>query len=412
MPVQMPGQPGAYGAPTNGAPTNGAAGNGAAPYGNGAPQYGQPGMPPPPPGWRPGMPVYGMPGQAGAVATAPTRWARTADAPPTLSERAYDSIVRLRQIFQIPTLKRVILGEAILFASFSGLFSFATSFIAETYFDNPATEDDTEGSAKASLLVAGVSTPFIAAGAVIGSYIDRKYSQQDPALRIRVGVIALLVGAVAIAGYIVSDPIQLRLGFFYIFAGVNIIAVSNLAAATADSIPARIRGSGFAILQVCLAAGGSFGPLVVGLGSALGGEDKRWGFAALFIPLLIGAAVVWTARSTYPTDAAQVVSEAAGGPPRTDPLEGSSTNSNAIKSAVAGFCCVLTFIVSFIVPIVALIGLVFGFRALNEIKARPQYGRGLALTGIYLSAILGGLGVVRLIISIITGDFGPPGGDE
>ncbi len=69
----------------------------------------------------------------------------------------------------------------------------------------------------------------------------------------------------------------------------------------------------FAILQMCLALGSAFGPAIVGIGSAVGGDDLRWGFLCLIVPLLVGAAIVSGARKTYRADADRVL-RPAGGP--------------------------------------------------------------------------------------------------
>jgi MFS family permease len=294
-----------------------------------------------------------------------------------------DLLRRLRQIFQIPTVRLLVLGEAVLFASFSGIFSFATTFFAREYFDDPATED-TE-TAYAGTLVSVGSIPCILLGAYIASKLDEKYTRKDPALRIRIAFFALLIGAAAIGLFILSEPLAVRFFFFFVFAGVNIIAVANLAAAVADVIPARIRGSGFAILQVCLAIGGSFGPIIVGFGSGADGNNVEFGYSLLLIPLLVGAYLVGQARVTYPKDVAAVVLEEAGGPPRVDPLAGRGTNRLAAVSVLCGFGCILLIPLA---PVIGLIGIVTGSQALKQIRTYPQYGRGMALVGIWLSSIL------------------------
>jgi MFS-type transporter involved in bile tolerance (Atg22 family) len=110
------------------------------------------------------------------------------------------------------------------------------------------------------------------------------------------------------------QPLALRLTFFLLFAGLNIIAVSNLAAAVADVVPAEVRGSGFAIVQFVLTIGSAFGPAIIGICSALAGDDLRVGFAALIVPLLLGCFVVWRAKATYLKDLESTIAAAADGP--------------------------------------------------------------------------------------------------
>jgi hypothetical protein len=112
--------------------------------------------------------------------------------------------------------------------------------------------------------------------------------------------------------FVLVPNIAVQVLTFLIFAGVNIIAVSNLSAAIADTLPARFRGSGFSAFQFLLAFGSAFGAAIVGIGSALAGDDLRVGFAALLIPLLAGVIVVARARFTYVDDAKAVMAEAGG----------------------------------------------------------------------------------------------------
>lgn len=252
---------------------------------------------------------------------------------------------RVRQVFANSTVRKLVLGQAVVTAAFAGLFAFATSFFARFYFDDKNTVKNPDGDevtvvggltdqlkdlgwtayidpdaiGQAGLLVAGLSIPSIALGLWAVNRIDATMAAGRPALRVTAATTALLVGSVLLILFAVSSPIVLRFLFFLSFAAVIIVAVSNLGAATADVIPARLRGSGFAVLQMCMALGGAFGPALIGIGSGAADDDLRYGFALLVIPLLIGAAVLWTARRTYPDDAAAVVRETAqmGGAPPT-----------------------------------------------------------------------------------------------
>jgi hypothetical protein len=90
---------------------------------------------------------------------------------------------------------------------------------------------------------------------------------------------------------------------------------------------------------------------------------------------------------------------AAVAPAVSTPVPGTGpTNSMAVASFVMGivscFCCIGVFNV---------LGLVFGFMALSQIKARPeQGGKALAIAGIVLSAI-------GLVISWVGASFGLAG---
>jgi MFS family permease len=285
-------------------------------------------------------PIRGVGDKISAIGEG-TASADSAVTPPRPVERI-KLTTRVRQVFASSTVRKLVLGQAIVTAAFAGLFAFATSFFARFYFDDKDTLKNADGVevtvpggltdalkdagytqyidadaiGLAGVLGAGLSIPAILFGVWVVNQIDARYqSPSRPALRVIVATLSLLIGSVLLIGFAASSPIGLRFFFFLTFAAVIIIAVSNLGAATADVIPARLRGSGFAVLQMCMALGGAFGPALIGIGSAAAGDDLRYGFVLLVIPLLIGAAVLWTARKTYPADAEQVVREAVGGPP-------------------------------------------------------------------------------------------------
>ena len=165
-----------------------------------------------------------------------------------------------------------------------------------------------EGQALAGGLVAGLSVISIGLFSVISARIDTKLGAKFPTLRVTIAFLAIVLSTVSVALFIVSSALPVRLFFFLVFAGVNIIAVSNLSAAIADVLPARLRGAGFSVFQLLVGIGSSVGALSVGVVSALYGNDLRYGFAALLVPLLVGNLVVLLARSSYVKDANLVLS--------------------------------------------------------------------------------------------------------
>ncbi|SRR6266566_5038573 len=70
------------------------------------------------------------------------------------------------------------------------------------------------------------------------------------------------------------------------------------------------------------------------------------------------------------------------GPARRNPL------------AIASLCCGIGQIL--LSPIAGIAGLILGIIALNQIKARGESGRGMALAGVILSSI--GIGLLILVI--------------
>jgi MFS family permease len=233
-----------------------------------------------------------------------------------------------RKVFRIKTVRRLVFGQTVLYAAFAGFFAFGTLFFARVYFTEERVFSVTgsvivpgEAQAAAGLLIAGLSILAIGTGAVIAAKVDDRYAKTRPALRVSAAVSALLVGFLALLVFVSVDSLPVRVVSFLIFSGVNIIAVSNLSAAIADTLPARLRGTGFSAFQFLLAFGSAFGAAIVGIFSSLFGDDLRFGFAALLVPLAIGVFVVFRARASYLSDAEAVLEEVAavGGVPPTEP---------------------------------------------------------------------------------------------
>jgi hypothetical protein len=81
--------------------------------------------------------------------------------------------------------------------------------------------------------------------------------------------------------------------------------------------------------------------------------------------------------------------------PRPGPGQGVGTNGMAVASLVCslfGWLCLIG-------PI---LGLIFGFLALGQIKQSGQGGRGMAIAGIVIGAVaiavITGLGILRLVV--------------
>jgi MFS family permease len=244
------------------------------------------------------------------------------DAPPPGATGEVNTLgvwATFREVFRIKTVRRLVFGQTVLFAGFAGFFAFGTLYFARDYFQTELLFSTSgqpivsgEAQAAAGILVAGLSIFAIGGSAVLAAKIDERYAPSRPTLRVTAAVTALIAGFVSLLVFVLVPNIAVQVLTFLICAGVNIIAVSNLSAAIADTLPARFRGSGFSAFQFLLAFGSAFGAAIVGIGSALAGDDLRVGFAALLIPLLAGVIVVARARFTYVDDAKAVMAEAGG----------------------------------------------------------------------------------------------------
>lgn len=274
--------------------------------------------PPPPPAAGPSAPPH--PTVMDEVLSQGEFGPASMDAPPPVEPETVNTLgvwATFRKVFRIKTVRRLVLGQTVLFAAFAGFFAFGTLYFAREYFTTKllfATNGQPivpgEAQAQAGILVAGLSIFAIGGGAVVAARIDDRFAPTRPTIRVGAAVVALITGFFVLLTFVLVPNLAVQVAAFLIFASVNIIAVSNLSAAIADTLPARLRGSGFSAFQFLLAFGSATGAALVGIGSALAGDDLSVGFATLLVPLAIGAFVVARARSTYLGDAEVVLAEA------------------------------------------------------------------------------------------------------
>ncbi len=210
---------------------------------------------------------------------------------------------RLRIVLRIRTLRILVLAQALLFFGFGGLFSFAAA-----YFDRTGGLDE----ASAAALSGSVGLVGILVGGFLGGVLGDRYHGVRPGWRLTLSGFALLVSAACVAGLVLIPVLGVQLALLAAACAANIMAIANLGAATADVLPAALRGSGFAVVQAIVQIGSGFGPILVGVVSTLAGEQLGWGFAALLPFLVLGSLVVLRARTSYEVDREAVLEEAAG----------------------------------------------------------------------------------------------------
>ena len=224
-------------------------------------------------------------------------------APATESKERIGWTDRLRVVLRIRTLRILVLAQALLFFGFAGLFSFVAA-----YFDRTSSLDE----AGAAAVSGSVGLVGIMVGGFLGGYLGDRYHDVRPGWRLTLSGFSLLVSAACVAALVLTPSLGLQMAMLAVSCAATIMAIANLGAATADVLPATLRGSGFAVVQAIVQIGSGFGPILVGVVSALAGEQLGWGFAALLPFLALGAIVVLRARSSYEIDRATVLSEAAG----------------------------------------------------------------------------------------------------
>jgi MFS family permease len=256
--------------------------------------------------------------------------------------------LRTKEVLAIRTLRWIIIGQALLFAGFAGLFSFAATFFYRV-------QNLPEGAAAG--ISGGIGLIGLLVGGAVASRIGDRHHGQRPGWRIFVAAVALCIASVSVLLFTLIPVLPIQILLYLLVNLANIIALANLGSAQADVIPARLRGTGFATAQFLVTVGSSFGALIVGGVSAyvISGRtdvtqnqvndakravknakdagasqavidqlqhvyDKldavfgpaqaigiRWGVGALFIVLIIGAVTIFRARATYDADAARVI---------------------------------------------------------------------------------------------------------
>ena len=242
-------------------------------------------------------------------------------------------IEALRETLRIPTVRAITIGQAFLFAGASGLFSFATTFFFRVHRDSGL-------SAGAAAGIAGtVGLVGLIVGGTLASRIGDRHHGVRPGWRVTTAAWTLFVSALVVPVFAFSGNLPLQITCFLILNLGNIIALSNLGAATLDVIPASKRGVGFAALQFMVTIGAACGGLVIGAVSGFvvsrqtsvtqsaldAAEDSNqpqavidalqssfwsaqeagieWGVGALTILFLLGGLLTFRARATYEADA-------------------------------------------------------------------------------------------------------------
>ena len=203
-------------------------------------------------------------------------------------------LARVRDTLRIPTVRSLYLGLTVAFLGFNGI-----AFWLPTYFER--THDLTEGAAAgitaAAALIAGLG------GSITGGILGDRRERRGVGGRIDIVVVSLGVGGLLLLAALAITPLALQVVLITAAAFVLSLSFPNFAAATADVLPARTRGTGFALFTFLLTLGGALGPLVVGAVSDVT-DSLGLALAIAVLPTLPGAIVVTRARATVAGDAA------------------------------------------------------------------------------------------------------------
>lgn len=198
-----------------------------------------------------------------------------------------------RDVLQIRSLRGIIASLSLLYLGLGGLFYWLPTLLERT--------EGLDYDAAAGL-AGGVGGTGIVIGIIAGSRIGDRGHGVKPAWRLRTGLGFLALGAVALTGVVLLPGLPVRLTMIAIacvgFAG----AIPNLTAASADVVPARRRGVGFAVLQFVTTLGGAAGPLLIGLTSDAVGS-LTLAMLALLPPMFVTLVVLKRTARYYDDDA-------------------------------------------------------------------------------------------------------------
>jgi len=216
------------------------------------------------------------------------------DTAPHVDEGGVRAYLReFRGILDIPTVRTVYFGLAVTVLGFNGIAYWLPSYLERDF-------DLSEGGAAAVTAALAVTAGII--GAFAGGTIGDRAEAKRPGSRIGLTGVALIGGAgLLVAGFAVQ---VLAVTAVLVCAGATFLsfAFPNMAATAAEVLPARRRGTGFAMFGFLLTLGSAAGPLVIGAISEVSGS-LQLAIVLAVLPAIPGALVVLRGRHTFAADA-------------------------------------------------------------------------------------------------------------
>ncbi len=210
---------------------------------------------------------------------------------PRLGVREY--LREVRAVLRIPTIRLLYLGVTVTFLGLNSIAFWLPSFLERSY-------DLGEGAAAG--ITGGVGLVAALAGSIVGGAWGDRRAAVARRERIILMNTTLLVGALGVVVAFAFRVLVIQMGIALFAAFFILVSIPNFAAATAEVLPARRRGTGFAAFTFVLVAGGALGPLLVGaLSDATG--SLRLALAAAALPALPGSLVLRRAAHTIDADA-------------------------------------------------------------------------------------------------------------
>jgi MFS family permease len=204
-------------------------------------------------------------------------------------------LARVREVLRIPTVRHLFFGLTVAFLGFNGIAFWLPTFLERTH---DLSESAAAGMTAVTAIVAGLG------GSLLGGIVGDRRERRRTGARVDLVVVSLAVGGVILIGALLVPMLGPQVLAIGLAAFVLSLSFANFAAATADVLPAHIRGTGFAVFTFLLTLGSALGPLVVGgVSDATGSLGVA--LAVAVVPTLPGAWVVARARTTVGPDSAR-----------------------------------------------------------------------------------------------------------
>jgi MFS family permease len=228
---------------------------------------------------------------AGAPSATLVELETAAAEPPRLRPREY--LREVRAVLRIPTIRLLYIGLTVTFVGLNSIAFWLPSFLERTYG---------LGEGAAAGITGGVGLAAALGGSVVGGVVGDRRAAVARAMRVTLVSTSLFVGALGVIVALALPVLVLQMVLALGAAFCILVSVPNFAAATAEVLPARRRGTGFAVFTFVLVAGSALGPLLVGaLSDATG--SLRLALIAAAVPAVPGSLMVARARHTIDADA-------------------------------------------------------------------------------------------------------------
>ncbi|MEV4065383.1 MFS transporter [Nonomuraea dietziae] len=207
---------------------------------------------------------------------------------------------QFRDVLKIPTLTMVCVGLMVLTLGLAGIAFWMPSLMVRGYGVSPGA---------AASLAGLISVAGVVGGTLIGAWLGRRMHATRKGGRLLVGGTGITLGSLTQAAAISMDSLTMLVLLLLASSLLSAMAIPNMTASLADVVGADSRGLAFAVLQLFIAAGAAFGPLVVGISSDSSGSLVT-AMYILVVPMVLGGLLCLAARGFFERDAQRVLDAA------------------------------------------------------------------------------------------------------